>query len=217
MRLVGLGLGGLVGCSGDVMGPGMEGPPVLETIDLPPPRLSSGTSIEAALAARYSARTWTADDLTLDQIAQLCWAAQGVTHGDGKRTSPSAGALYPLELYVLTRDGVMRYVPDGHTLDLLSTTDVRDQLAAQDFVHLGPAVFLIAGVVARTAARYGDRAERFVHLEAGHACHGILLQAIALGLGGTAVGGFDEAMVRATVALPDDQDALYLVPVGVPA
>lgn len=188
----------------------------IETIDLPPPRTDGDVSIESVLLARHSVREWTDDLLTLDQIGQLLWAAQGITHGERLRTSPSAGALYPLELYALTHVGIHHYLPEGHRAELVSEVDVRGQLAAQEFVHDAPAVFVITGVVSRTAEKYGGRADRFVHLEAGHACHGLLLQAVALGLGGTSVGAFDDAAIQEVVGLPEDHDPFYVVPVGVP-
>lgn len=188
---------------------------------LPSPRLSGPVSLEETLAARRSVRSFTDEALTRAEIGQLLWAAQGLTDADGHRTAPSAGARYPLELDVVTAEGVARYVPDGHRLVRRSATDGRAALrrAALDQASVGeaPLVIVISGVVERTAARYGtERAERYVALEAGHAAQNVLLEAVSLGLGAVPVGAFDDAEVRRVLALADGEAPLYLIPVGHP-
>lgn len=188
---------------------------------LPSPRLVGPLSLEAALEARRSIRSFTAEALTRAEIGQLLWAAQGITDVAGHRTAPSAGALYPLELDIVTADGVARYVPDGHGLVLRGATDLRPALrwAALDQSAIGeaPLIIVISGVVERTAARYGaERAERYVALEAGHAAQNVLLEAVSLGLGAVPVAAFDDAEVRRVLALADGEAPLYLIPVGHP-
>ncbi len=187
---------------------------------LPPPRLEGPVSLEAAMAERRSVRGFAPEPLTGQELGQLLWAAQGLTDADGRRTSPSAGALYPLEVDVVTAQGVARYVPDGHRLAWRSGTDVRGALrrAARDQAAVGdaPAVIVISGVVERTAPRYGERAERYVTLEAGHAAQNVLLQAVALELGAVPVGSFDDAEVHRLLGLAAGEAPLYLVPVGHP-
>lgn len=188
---------------------------------LPPPQLDGPRSLETALATRRSVRSFTDEPLTLAEIGQLLWAAQGVTDPDGHRTAPSAGATYPLELDVVTADGVARYVPEEHALAWRGTTDLRRalRLAALDqaAVSEAPLVIVISGVVERTAARYGhDRAERYVALEAGHAAQDILLQAGALDLGAVPVGAFVDEGVRRLLSLGEGEAPLYLIPVGRP-
>jgi SagB-type dehydrogenase family enzyme len=126
-------------------------------------------------------------------------------------------ARYPLEVYVVTAEGIHRYVPEGHELERLSIEDVRDRIPAQGFVRPAPVVVVITAVFARTEERYGARAERFVHLEAGHAAQGLLLQAVSLGLGGTPVGSFDDEALQVLLGVPDDHEPLYVIPIGVPA
>jgi SagB-type dehydrogenase family enzyme len=190
-------------------------------VALPSPNVVGSTPLEALLARRRSVRSFSPRMLTIAEIGQLLWAAQGVTDGQGHRTAPSAGATYPLELYAVTPDGVFRYLPSDHALRLVRAGDMRLELGTaalgQEGVASAPLVVVITGVVARTAARYGARAERYVWLEAGHAAQNVLLQAVALGLGGVPVGAFDDGRVRAILSAPADEAPLYLIAVGQPA
>jgi len=194
--------------------------PASPEITLPPPHTDGAVSLEACLARRRSVRSYTAQDLTWEQIGQLLWAAQGLTAEWGGRTAPSAGALYPLEVYVVTRQGVYHYVPAGHRLITLATEDRRGALQegclGQSAVGAAPAVFVVTAIYARTASKYGDRAARYVHLEAGHAAQNLLLQAVALNLGGVPIGAFDDAGIQRVLALPADHEPLYVIPVGYP-
>jgi len=194
--------------------------PISQEVTLSPPRTDGEVSLEACLARRRSVRDYAGQDLTWEQIGQLLWAAQGLTADWGGRTAPSAGALYPLEVYVATRRGVYRYVPQGHRLVTLTTDDRRAALQGaslnQSAVGSAPAVFLVTGVYARTASKYGDRATRYVRLEAGHAAQNLLLQAVALDLGGVPIGAFDDAGVQRVLGLPADHEPLYVIPVGHP-
>lgn len=191
-----------------------------ERLDLPPPRLESAISLEETLAARRSVRTFTTDPLTWEEIGQLLWAAQGITRDWGARTAPSAGALYPLELYVATPRGLYHYLPQGHQVTTMLDGDLRPELwrvsLKQDAVRQAPAVFILTAVYERTAGKYGERAERYVHLEAGHAAQNLLLQAVALDLGGVPIGAFTDDKVQSVLRLPPDHEPLYVVPVGHP-
>jgi len=199
--------------SGDVV--------VTERIDLPPPAVAGGGSLTDALTSRRSVREFQPVPLDLEEISQLLWATQGVTSGAGQRTAPSAGGLYPLELYLVTDGGRYRYDPDHHQLEVLGGDDVRRELCgaalSQDAVQQAPAVFVLAAVYSRTEERYGDRAERYVKLEAGHAAQNLLLQAVSLGLGAVPIGAFHDEEVREVLSLPGDHEPLYLIPVGHPA
>ncbi len=197
----------------------------MSNIVLPPTRTEGTVPVETALAQRRSVRAFTPQPLTLDQLARILWAAQGVTGNRWPlRTVPSAGALYPLEIYVVAgqgRDliaGIYRYRPADHTLTAVATGDHREPLAraalGQGWLAQAPAVLAITGVVARTAAKYGQRAERYVFMEAGHAAQNVYLQVQAEGLGTTAVGAFRDTAVRALLRLADDEMPLYLMPVG---
>lgn len=188
---------------------------------LPPPRLSGPLSLEQALAARRSVREFGPQPLTAEELSQLLWAAQGVTHDSGLRTAPSAGALYPLELYVVSADGTYRYSPARHDLAPVAAGDRRQALwqvaLRQEPVRQAPAVLVVTAVYERTEAKYGrERTPRYVHLEAGHAAQNLLLQAVALGLGAVPIGAFDDAGVQAALSLPADHRPLYLIPVGRP-
>lgn len=172
-----------------------------------------------ALATRRSVRELTGPPLTDGEISQLLWSAQGITPARN-RTAPSAGATYPTEMYLLTADGVFHYRPQRHDLEVVSEDDVRLRLfggaVGQEAVRDAPAVFVVTAVFARTAVKYGDRAVRYVHVEAGHVAQNVLLQATALGLGAVPVGAFDDTAVSELIGLPTDHEPLYLLPVGHP-
>ncbi len=194
---------------------------VTERIDLPLPPVTGGGSLADALARRRSVREFQPVPLDLAEISQLLWATQGVTSSVGQRTAPSAGGLYPLELYLVTDRGRYHYDPGHHQLEVLGEDDVRKELfraaLSQEAVQQAPAIFVLAAVYSRTEQRYGDRAERYVKLEAGHAAQSLLLQAVALGLGAVPIGAFHDDEVREVLDLPSDHEPLYLLPVGHPA
>ncbi|OPZ44958.1 MAG: Coenzyme F420:L-glutamate ligase [Euryarchaeota archaeon ADurb.BinA087] len=219
----------LSGCTGNKVIP----PPVQEsvsaegsTISLPSPRIQSQTSVEAALLTRRSVRTYSDAPLTLPEAGQLLWAAQGITDPNGFRTAPSAGALYPLELYLVVKSvdrlspGIYHYLPTDHQLRLLSEGEVSDQLSdaalRQSAVKDAPVVIVFSAVPERTTARYGERGMQYVFMEAGHAAQNVCLQAVALDLGTVTIGAFDEDEVRTILNLPEREIPLYLLPVGRP-
>ena len=189
-----------------------------ETIDLPAPQTVGKVSLEETLARRRSVRQYTQEALTWEELGQLFWAAQGITSDWGGRAAPSAGALYPLETYVVTREGLYHYVPEEHQVVHTPMLGLHDALweagLKQDWIRNAPAVFVFAAVYARTAGKYGDRAERYVHVEVGHAAENLLLQAVALDLGAVVIGAFHDAQVQRVLNLPEDQAPLYLIPVG---
>lgn len=189
---------------------------------LPEPRLAGPISVEEAVAERRSVRSFADEPLTRQEISQLCWAGQGITDAKrGLRASPSAGALYPIELYVLTAEEVAHYVPKGHRLELHQPGDLRPALrwAAldQEAITDAPACVVITAVVERTARKYGERAERYCFMEAGHVAQNVFLQAAALGLAGVPIGAFEDDRVAAMLKLPKDHRPLYLLPLGHPS
>jgi SagB-type dehydrogenase family enzyme len=191
------------------------------TISLPPPNLQGTLSLEETLAQRRSIRAFEDRPLTNSQLGQLLWAAQGLTNGQGLRTAPSAGALYPLEVYVATAQGIFHYQPQDHHLVALSQADARPALheaaLGQEAVRQAPALFVITAVYERTINKYGqERSPRYVHLEAGHAAQNLLLAAVALDLGAVPIGAFYDEEIQATLGLPEDHEPLYLIPVGHP-
>ena len=169
---------------------------------------------------RRSVRDFGSTQLTWREIGQLLWAAQGITHEEGKRTAPSAGATYPLELYVATADGLFAYHASGHTAIRVIARDVRRDIrhaAGEQEALNAPAIFAFTAVPARTAVRYDERALRYVQIEIGHAAQNLLLEAAALGLGAVPMGAFSDDELHRVLGLPADHVVLYLVPVGHPA
>jgi SagB-type dehydrogenase family enzyme len=195
-------------------------------IALPKPRLEGEVSVERALALRRSVREFAPEPLPLAAVSQLLWAAQGITDPPERRTAPSAGALYPLEVYLVAgavsglRPGVYRYELRRHRLVLESAgdrrADVADAALGQDWVGEAPAIVVLAAVYQRTARKYGERAPRYVHMEAGHAAQNVYLQAGALGLGTTMVGAFRDEKLIHVLGLPAQVKPLGLLPVGRP-
>ncbi len=177
------------------------------------------TTLDGALARRRSVRTFSSRALSPQEIGRLAWAAQGITDApSGGRTAPSAGALYPIELYVVAPEGVFHWAPEKSALERRSPDDRRAVLAraahGQDAVRDAGIDLVLAGVPARTARKYGARAERYVLLEAGHVAQNVLLEAVALGLGAVPIGAFDDAEVARAVGLAEGEEALYVVAVG---
>jgi SagB-type dehydrogenase family enzyme len=189
-----------------------------KVIQLPEPASDGGMSVEAALAKRESVRHFTSVPLALSQISQILWAAQGITRNWGGRTAPSAGALYPLELYLALPDGFFHYIPHNHQLMHISDSNFIEDLAAvalgQQCIRESSAVVVIAAVYKRIEQKYGRRGERYVKVEAGHAAQNILLQAVSQGIGAVPVGAFYDKDVRKVLSLPSDHEPLYLIPLG---
>jgi SagB-type dehydrogenase family enzyme len=194
------------------------------TIALPPPQLKGTISLPEALQARRSVRRYSTAPLTLEEVAQLAWAAQGITSQRGFRTAPSAGALYPLELYLVAsrvgglEPGLYHYLPSQHALQQLSKDKLQTKLAIaaynQRALRKAAATFVITGVKQRTARKYRGRAERYVYIEAGHAGQNLLLQATALGLGGVIIGAFVDNAVSEVLGLGEGEQAISLLAVG---
>lgn len=195
-------------------------------LTLPPPTLDSSHGLEKLLQRRRSVRDFSAGSLSLAQISQLLWAAQGVTSPDGLRTAPSAGALYPLEIYVVAghveglQPGIYRYHPHGHRLTSVELGDKRRALADaalhQQWIAKAPVIVVFGADYSRTATKYGDRAQRYVDIETGHAAENIFLQAGSLGLATCDVGAFNDHDVKALLGFPHNIAPLLLMPVGVP-
>lgn len=192
-------------------------------VALPPPRKEGPVSVEAALAARRSVRVFAPRALALADVAQLLWAAQGVTGPEGRRSAPSARRQYPLEVIVVAQRveglarGAYRYVPGRHALEPLAMAGAGPQLALatdQPQVHAAPAVFVIAAVYERVE---GPRSRTWTDYEAGLATENLLLEVVALRLGAVVVGGFDPAAVQRASGLGAGEQVIIVVPVGHPA
>ncbi|MGD0229947.1 MAG: SagB/ThcOx family dehydrogenase [Syntrophorhabdales bacterium] len=189
-------------------------------IRLPKVTTKGPISLEETLNERRSVRDYKAGSLRLVEVSQLLWAASGgnLYH----RTAPSAGATYPLETYVAAGEvegldpALYRYLPSGHILEVVRAEDVRRKLSraarGQRMISRAPIDIVIAAEYERTAARYGQRAIRYVHMEAGHVGQNISLQALALGLGAVMVGAFDDKEVKEVLGIREE--SLYIIPVG---
>lgn len=195
-----------------------------EKVVLPAPSHMGKHSLEQLLSERRSIREYPDKDLSLIELGQLLWSAQGITHPQGYRTAPSAGALYPLELYVAAGKvdglpgGVYHYQPQQHQLRKISDADVRKKLAkaarSQSWVKDAAAVVIFTADYDRTTRKYGKRGKRYVHIEVGHAAQNLFLQSEAMELATVVVGAFSDDEVIKVLGIPDDLEALLLMPVG---
>ncbi len=200
---------------------------------LPLPRYDSQVSLEETLLNRRSHRDYTGEALSAEQLSQFLWAAYGITHPlkepayrrGGKKTAPSAGALYPLEIYAVVGKvkgmdpGVYRYIPAQHSLKREIDGDVRSSLSKaalhQEMIEDAPACLFYSAVYERTTSKYGKRGEsRYVCMDLGHSAQNVYLQAETLGLGTCAIGAFDDIEVARVLKLPAEETPLYIMPLG---
>jgi len=185
-------------------------------------------SVEEAIARRRSVRRYTREPLSLSHLSQVLWAAQGLTGGGRFRAAPSAGATYPLEVFAVTgkggveglEEGIYHYNVKNHSLEPHKWGDLREELSIaaldQEFIAQAPVDIVICALYQRTWRHYGRRAERYVHMEAGHVGQNIHLQAVALGLAVVMVGAFEDERVREVMDLAQEIRPLYIIPLGKP-
>jgi len=210
-----------------------------DIVPLPAPQQDGRVAVEKAISLRRSVREYAEAGLSLAEISQVLWAAQGFTQErkdpprmwnpkydwqGGLRTAPSAGALYPMEVYVLAGrvegldKGVYKYIPKTHSLKRTMSGDMRSALSEvalkQAAIEKSAAVLVLAGVYERTSNKYGDRAERYVHIETGSIAENISLQCVALGLGTVLMGAFQDDGVKKVLGLPEDERPLLIMPLG---
>jgi SagB-type dehydrogenase family enzyme len=193
-------------------------------ISLPAPEIAGDVSVEAALQKRRSVRSYAQEPLSMEDIAQLLWAAQGINSRNGFRTAPSAGALYPLEVCIVignvsgVEEGIYRYLPQKHSLTLVQSGDHRNRLSAaalgQACVREAPAVMILSGISSRITGKYGQRGIQYMMMEAGHAAQNVCLQAVTRQIGVVPVGAFKEDQVRDILQLDNSELPLYLLPLG---
>jgi SagB-type dehydrogenase family enzyme len=200
--------------------------PGAELLKLPPPSYQGAMSVEEALKARRTVRQFAARSLDLRLVSQLLWGADGVTDQRGHRTAASAGATYPLEIYLVVGErgvadlpaGCYRYRVKEHVLEAAGNGDLRAAVARaslhQAWMTQAPVMVVIAAEHSRCTARYGERGLMYTHMEAGHVGTNVFLQAEALGLGAGIVGAFEDQGLSQALNLPKEQVPLLVMPVG---
>lgn len=196
-------------------------------IVLPQPQLKGTVSLEEAIQNRKSIRNYKDIPLTIPELSQILWAAGGVTC-DGvtgaTRSYPSAGGCYPLEIYLIAgkvkdlESGLYLYSHDKHSLTLVIAGDMRADLASacwsQPMIKNAPTSIIFTAIYPRTTNRYGNRGERYVHMDVGHAGQNVCLQAETLGLGSVIVGAFDDIAVKKVLKLSQQEEPIYIIPIG---
>lgn len=196
----------------------------LAVLKLPEPDRHGTVPLETTLQNRRSVRRFTDASLPLEAVSQLLWAAQGITDSRGLRTAPSAGALYPLEIYLVAgnveglENGIYRYKTAQHSLEFNLEGDYLNMLSRaalwQSAIQHAPAVLVIAGKQERTTDKYGKRGVRYMYMESGHAAQNICLQAVALDLDTVTIGAFTDHEVARILHIGKDIEPLYIIPVG---
>jgi len=195
-----------------------------QAVRLPGPDTTGKVTLERAIATRRSVREYAPGPLGLAEVSQLLWAAQGITGPGGKRATPSARAVYPLQVWLAANEvtdlppGIYRYEPQGHALTLIAAGSPRDSLSAaargQASIQRAAAVVTVLGDRRLAAERFGANAERWLGMEAGFVVQDVYLECTALGLGTVMIGGFDPTAARRALGAAADWEVLGLMPVG---
>jgi len=204
-----------------------------DVIYLPTPQLDGSVSVEKALYNRRSQRDFQNMEISLEQLSQILWAAYGITLSrtdfeflrGGLRTAPSAGGLYPLEIYVAVgkvegfESGLYKYIAQGHKIVQISNEDIRAKLCSasygQKMIEEAPASIIFTAIFGRTTNKYKERGrERYVCMDLGHSAQNVYLQAEALGLGTCAIGAFSDEHIAKIMQLPKEEEPLYIMPIG---
>jgi SagB-type dehydrogenase family enzyme len=194
---------------------------------LPVPILDGDVSLERAIHKRRTIRSFDDKVLTLNQLSQLLWAAQGITEPGGfKRSAPSAGALYPIDIYAVVgsnsiaglEPGVYHYEPSNHSISLFRKDDMRKDVAnaslSQMWMAHTPLNLIITAEYSRIMGKYGHRGIRYAMIEAGHIGQNIFLQAQAMGLAAGIVGAFEDEKVIKVMGIKETHEPLLVMPVG---
>ncbi len=196
---------------------------------LPMPSHKGTVTVEEALKARRTKRSFKARSLTLKEFSQILWAAYGVTAkapGYHLKTAPSAGALYPIDIYTVVgkggvdtlAPGVYHFRPENHSIKCIKEGDLRDSVAKDSLHQLwmakAPVIMVITGEYSRSTAKYGQRGVMYTHIEAGHVGQNVFLQAEAIGLKAGIVGAFDNKQIIETIGIPSSHNPLLIMPVG---
>jgi SagB-type dehydrogenase family enzyme len=204
--------------------------PAAQRIALPPPEREEGASLWAAVQGRRSRRDFRPEPLRLEALSQLLWASQGITgvsEGFKFRATPSAGALYPIETYIVSQNiaglepGLFHYGVARHELEIIRQSDLREEIATaaldQDFIRDAGVVFVWTAVFERMKWKYKQRAYRYIYLDAGHIAQNLALAAVALGLGSCQVAAFYDNEINAILGVDgENESAIFLTAVGIP-
>jgi len=188
-------------------------------------------TLDEILSERKSIRQYQPKPLTLGQLSYLLWASTGVQRAEGDhefRTAPSAGALYPIETYIIANEvrdlepGLYHYDIRNHELEQIGTGNLRGQVAAaalgQAMCAAAPAVFVWTAVFARSTWKYGQRAYRYIYLDAGHIAENLALAAVSLDLGTCQIGALFDNEVNSLLGVDGvEESVVYMSVVGVPA
>ncbi len=198
-------------------------------IKLAKPVTSGKITLEEAINSMRSIRRYSEVKLTMEDVSQLLWAAGGEkvdTVTSASRTYPSAGAVYPLEFYLVAGNvegivpGLYHYISDNHTLNLVCKGDIREKIAVvangQSMIKNSPAAIIITADYERVSSRYGSNGKKYVHMDSGHAGQNIYLMAAARKIGTVAIGAFRSSDVKKIMNLPDNEIPVYIFPVGYP-
>lgn len=196
-----------------------------DKIKLPAPDKKGGMPVEMAINNRRSVRNYSDKPVGIKEISQILWSAQGITNKERSlRAAPSAGATYPLELYLVAdnvkglEDGVYHYITEGHYIQEIKDEQIKGKLATaafgQSFISKAPVMLVISAVYERTTLKYGERGKRYVHMEAGHVAENIYLQAESLHLGTVVVGAFTDKKVKQLIGMKEQETPMYIIPVG---
>ena len=196
-------------------------------MNLPKPRLKGEISVEQAIKHRRTIRSYLSKPLTLEQFSQIFWAAQGITEDRGyKRSAPSGGALYPMDIYAVVGDnavkelkaGIYHYEPHQNAVLLITEGDLRKDVARTAFSQMwmagAPLYLVITSEYSRITSKYGTRGKRYAMIEAGHVGQNIFLQAEALGLRAGIVGAFHDNDLIRVMKSSRSHEPLLILPVG---
>jgi SagB-type dehydrogenase family enzyme len=210
-----------------VVGGSLEAKNGYASVSLPKPSSDGKVSLEKVIKERRTTRDFREKTLSLSHLSQLLWAAQGITDPTmGRRSTPSGGALYPLDIYVLVGEngvekmdaGVYHYLPKEHSVSMISKGDRRREIStvslSQMWMAKAPVIFIITAEYKRITGKYGERGVRYALIEVGHAGQNLFLEAEALGLGAGIVGAFSDPEVSRVAGLPSKHEPILLMPVG---
>lgn len=197
---------------------------IQEVINLPQPKVASDVSVEETLASRRSRRSFAEEPVSLAEVSQVLWAAQGITDEKGHRAAPSAKSAYPYTLYVVVRNvagldaGLYQYMPQQHQLGDLGVANAGDLLTAagvQEGAQQAPVVIVLSAAYAKMQQVFPDNdPHKNTYLEGGHIGQNIYLQVEGLGMSTVVMGGFDSQTVGQALQLDEVEDVVYLIPLG---